>query len=222
MSQLDPIGRFEAVKGLRLGIMGGSFDPIHIGHLVTASEALERFGLQEILFMPTGTAPHKAAQTAPADLRYLFAAVATAGNPHFWVSRYEMDTPGVDYTVDTLLHLRRVLAADAELFFIVGADAVLDILTWKEPDRELATVIAATRPGYELDRLSTVLAGLERRDRVHVMEIPALAVSSSLIRERLARGRSVRYLVPEGVVELLDKSGVYGRTLETRAEPTHG
>jgi nicotinate-nucleotide adenylyltransferase len=181
MSQLDPIGRFEAVKGLRLGIMGGSFDPIHIGHLVTASEALERFGLQEILFMPTGTAPHKAAQTAPADLRYLFAAVATA-------------------------------------------DAVLDILTWKEPDRvlELATVIAATRPGYELDRLSTVLAGLERRDRVHVMEIPALAVSSSLIRERLARGRSVRYLVPEGVVELLDKSGVYGRTLETRAEPTHG
>lgn len=214
MSRSEPIERLRTRAGVRLGIMGGSFDPIHIGHLVAAAEALEQFALDEILFMPTGTPPHKVRQVASPDLRYLLVSVATASNPRFWVSRYEMDTPGVDYTVDTLGYLRGVLAPDAGLSFITGADAVLDILTWKDPERllELATVIAATRPGYDLGRLSTVLQGLRRRDRVHVMEVPALAVSSSMIRERLAQGRTIRYLVPEGVAQLISKLGVYAPT----------
>jgi len=197
--------------------MGGTFDPIHIGHLVTAEEARQQFALDEILFMPTGTPPHKTSQVASAELRHLMASIATATHPHFWVSRYEMDEPGVDYTVDTLTHIARTLSAGTQVFFITGADAVLDILTWKQPERvlELADVIAATRPGYDLGRLSGVLAGLEHGGRVHVMEIPALAVSSSMIRARLAQGRSCRYLVPEGVGELIEKSGVY-------ADPTVG
>ncbi|MCJ7798106.1 MAG: nicotinate-nucleotide adenylyltransferase [Thermoleophilia bacterium] len=208
---MDPIERMRMRPGLRLGIMGGTFDPIHIGHLVTAEEARQQFSLDEILFMPTGTPPHKTRQVASAELRHLMVSIATATHPHFWVSRYEMDAPGVDYTVDTLSHVSRTLSVGTQVFFITGADAVLDILTWKQPERvlELAAVIAATRPGYDLGRLSGVLAGLDRRERVHVMEIPALAVSSSMIRARLAQGRGCRYLVPEGVGELIEKSGVY-------------
>lgn len=208
---MDPIERMHMRPGFRLGIMGGTFDPIHIGHLVTAEEARQQFSLDEILFMPTGTPPHKTRQVASAELRHLMVSIATATHPHFWVSRYEMDVPGVDYTVDTLTHISRRLSASTEVFFITGADAVLDILTWKQPERvlELAAVIAATRPGYDLGRLSGVLAGLERGERVHVMEIPALAVSSSMIRARLRQGRGCRYLVPEGVGEMIEKSGVY-------------
>ena len=208
---MDPIERMRTRADVRLGIMGGTFDPIHIGHLVTAEEARQQFSLDEILFMPTGTPPHKTRQVASAELRHLMVSIATATHPHFWVSRYEMDVPGVDYTVDTLTHISRRLSVGTQVFFITGADAVLDILTWKQPERvlELAAVIAATRPGYDLGRLSGVLAGLERGERVHVMEIPALAVSSSMIRARLAQGRGCRYLVPEGVGELIEKSGVY-------------
>jgi nicotinate-nucleotide adenylyltransferase len=208
---MDPIERMRMRAGFRLGIMGGTFDPIHIGHLVTAEEARQQFSLDEILFMPTGTPPHKTRQVASAELRHLMVSIATATHPHFWVSRYEMDALGVDYTVDTLTHISRTLSVGTQVFFITGADAVLDILTWKQPERvlELAAVIAATRPGYDLGRLSEVLSGLDRSERVHVMEIPALAVSSSMIRARLAQGRGCRYLVPEGVGELIDKSGVY-------------
>jgi nicotinate-nucleotide adenylyltransferase len=196
---------------LRLGIMGGTFDPIHIGHLVTADEALHQFALDDILFMPTGTGPHKQREVTSAEMRYLMVGVATASHPHFWVSRHELDRPGVDYTADTLAGLRELLRDDAELFFITGADAVLDILTWKEPERllSLCTLIAATRPGYDLGRLSTVLAGLAHRERVVVMEIPALAVSSSMIRERVALGRGCRYLVVEEVRQMIEKSGAY-------------
>lgn len=208
---MDPIERMRSRTGIRLGIMGGTFDPIHIGHLVTAEEARQQFSLDEILFLPTGTPPHKTRQVASPDFRYLMVSVATATHPHFWVCRYEIDTPGVDYTVDSLTYIAQTLAQGTSVFFITGADAVLDILTWKQPERvlELAGVIAATRPGYELGRLSEALAGLERRDQVHLMEIPALAVSSSMIRARLAQGRGCRYLVPEGVGELIEKSGVY-------------
>ncbi len=208
---MDPTERLRERPGIRLGIMGGTFDPIHIGHLVTAEEARQQFRLDEVVFMPTGVAPHKQGQVAPPETRYLLASIATATNPHFWVSRLEIDAPGVDYTVDTLKKLAEVFPADSKLLFITGADAVLEILTWKQPERvlELCTVIAATRPGYDLGRLAEVLSGLERADRVHTMEIPALAVSSSMIRERLAAGRGVRYLVPEGVAEVIEKSGVY-------------
>jgi nicotinate-nucleotide adenylyltransferase len=191
--------------------MGGTFDPIHIGHLVTADEALHQFGLDDILFMPTGTGPHKQPEVSSAELRYLMVSVAIVSHPRFWASRHEIDRPGIDYTADTLAGLRGLMHDDAELFFITGADAVLDILTWKEPERALSlcTLIAATRPGYDLGRLSSVLSGLTHRERVVLMEIPALAVSSSMIRQRVAAGRGCRYLVPEGVRQLIEKSGAY-------------
>lgn len=210
---MDPLIALRNRRGLRLGLMGGTFDPIHIGHLVTAEEALRQFSLDEIVFIPTGHPPHKTHQVASAEARYAMTCVATASNPHFWVSRLELDSPGMDYTADTLVALREVFAPDVEFYFITGADAVLDILTWKDPERVLALcdVIAATRPGYDLARLADVLSGLARRDHVHVMEIPSIAVSSSMIRERLLEGRRVRYLVPEGVDVLIEKSGIYAR-----------
>lgn len=218
MGEDDFISRLRSRTDLRLGVMGGAFDPIHIAHLVTGQEALLQFHLDEVVFMPSGTPPHKERQLAPAELRYLMVALATASHPRFSVSRLEIDRPGVGYTVDTLELLAGALGPGSRVFFVTGADAVLDILTWKQPARvlELCTLIAATRPGYDLSRLATVLDRLEPglvgsglEARVRVMEIPALAISSSLIRERLAAGRPVRYLVPEAVAQFIEKSGVY-------------
>ena len=214
----DPILRLRGCRGLRLGIMGGAFDPIHIAHLVTAEEALVQFHLDQVVFMPAGHHPHKPRRMAPAEFRYLLVSAATASHPRFLVSRYELERREVGYTVDTLEHLRRTLADDAKVFFITGADAVLDILTWKRPLRvlELCTLIAATRPGYELGRLVEVLDGLvpsgagrEGDSCVQVMEIPALAISSSMIRERLSSGEAARYLLPDPVAQLIEKSGYY-------------
>jgi nicotinate-nucleotide adenylyltransferase len=204
--------------GLRLGIMGGAFDPIHMAHLVTAEEARVQFDLDQVLFMPAGDPPHKSRYLAPAEFRYLLVAMATASHPRFSVSRFEIDRDEVSYTVDTLEHLAGVVPEGSEMFFVTGADAVLDILTWKDPARvlELATFIGATRPGYDLSKLSGLLGrlraetiGLVPEARVKTMEIPALAISSSMIRERLAVGKGVRYLVPDAVAQLIEKSGVY-------------
>ncbi len=207
MDALDLLG---GRPRLRLGVMGGTFDPVHMGHLVAAEESLQQSGLDEIVFMPTGTPPHKQRRLTPPELRYLMLVTATAEHPHFWVSRYEMDNVRTDYTVDTMTDLR-VRLPQTELFFITGADAVLEILTWKEPERllSLCTIIAVTRPGYDLGQLSQVLAGLRGRDSVMTMEIPALAISSTMIRDKVAAGGSVRYLVPQGVAELIDKFGLY-------------
>jgi nicotinate-nucleotide adenylyltransferase len=204
--------------------MGGAFDPIHIAHLVTAEEALVQFGLDVVLFMPAGNHPFKARRLAPAEFRYLLVEVATASNPHFLVSRYELDTDGVTFTADTLECLAESLASDAELFFITGADAVLDILSWKDPERvlSLCTLIAATRPGYDLGRLAGVVNQLGPDfslvgpdPRIRVMEVPALAISSSMIRERLASGKAARYLLPDSVAELVEKAGHYSAPDET-------
>lgn len=206
--------------GLRLGIMGGAFDPIHIAHLIAAEEALQQFELDQVVFMPAGDPPHKDRRMPPPDFRYLLVAVATAANPKFSVSRFEIDRNTVSYTVDTLEYLASIMPSGGQLFFITGADAVLDILSWKDPERVLglATFIAATRPGYDLSRMSGLLEELRSRSsglvpeaRVKIMEIPALAISSSMIRQRLAEGRSIRYLVPGSVAELIEKSGFYSR-----------
>jgi nicotinate-nucleotide adenylyltransferase len=219
MDQDGLIARLCDKPGLRLGIMGGAFDPIHIAHLVTAQEALLQFELDQVLFMPAGDPPHKERRMAPGELRYLLVSVATASNPRFSVSRFELERNAISYTVDTLEHLGGVLPPGAEIFFITGADAVLDILTWKDPLRvlELSTFIAATRPGYDLSRLAGLLeqfrsmgVGLVPEARVRVMEVPALAISSSMIRARLAAGTGARYLIPEAVAQLIEKSGYYG------------
>lgn len=219
--QLDRDGLIASLRnrpGLRLGIMGGAFDPIHLAHLITAEEALAQFTLDQVLFMPAGDPPHKARELAPAEFRYMLVSVATAANPRFSVSRIEIERGKVSYTVDTLEYLAGLLPPGGELFFITGADAVLDILTWKDPARvlQLATFIAATRPGYDLSKLSELLGRLRTRTsglvpeaRVKTLELPALAISSSMIRERLAAGKGVRYLVPEAVAGLIEKSGFY-------------
>jgi len=197
---------------LKIGIMGGTFNPIHIGHLVCAEEALNNYSLEQVIFMPTGRHPWSkpAAAEIGAEFRFLMTEIATSDNPRFVVSRYELDRPQPSYTVDTIRHFREEMP-EAELFFITGADAVLEILEWKDPEEllSMATLIAATRPGYSLDRLSSEVGGFLKQNRVKIMEIPSIGISSSLIRERVAKGMSIRYLVPEGVLGFIVKERLY-------------
>lgn len=190
--------------------MGGTFDPIHTGHLVTADEARHAFDLDEVLFVPAGSPWQKdVADVAPVEHRFLMTQIATASNPAFQVSRVEIDRDGPTYTIDTLRALKAT-REDAEWFFITGADAILQILSWRDPEAVLAeaTFIAATRPGYDLDRLEKELpAGLEAR--VRTLEIPALAISSTDVRLRAREGRPLRYLVPPGVAEYIAKYRLY-------------
>jgi nicotinate-nucleotide adenylyltransferase len=190
--------------------MGGTFDPIHYGHLVTAEEALVQFGLDEVVFVPTGLPWMKDQHGAvsPAEDRYLMTVIATASNPRFSVSRIEVDRDGPTYTVDTLRQLTQV-HPDAELYFITGADALLEILGWErfEEVLELAHFIAATRPGYDLTRFEAQTP--TRHPNVSLMNIPALAISSTDVRERVREGRPIRYLVPEGVKSYVEKAGLY-------------
>lgn len=200
-----------AARARRVGVMGGTFNPIHNGHLVAAEEARHAFALEEVVFVPAGHPWQKEhTDVAPAEHRYLMAVIATANNPAFTVSRIEIDRDGPTYTIDTLRALRAERPG-AELHFITGADAVLQILSWKDPGAVLreARFIAATRPGYDLERLEKELPeGLE--DRVAVLEIPALAISSTDVRRRASEGRPIRYLVPDGVAAYIEKTGLYG------------
>jgi nicotinate-nucleotide adenylyltransferase len=193
----------------RIGLMGGTFDPIHHGHLVAAEEARWQFDLEKVLFLPTGQPWQKPVGVSPAEDRYQMTVIATASNPAFAVSRVEIEHPGPTYTVDTLRRLRAELGESTRLYFITGADAVLHILTWKDRDEVLglAEFIAATRPGYALARLSDLMPGLS--ERLHPMEIPMLAISSTEIRARVARGAPIQYLVPDGVVRYVAERGLY-------------
>jgi nicotinate-nucleotide adenylyltransferase len=194
----------------RLGVMGGTFDPIHVGHLVTAEEALWQFDLDRVVFVPTGQPWMKAErEVTPAEHRYLMTVIATSGNPRFTVSRIEVDRKGPTYTITTLQQLRREAENNVELFFITGADAMLEILQWKDPEEVLsqAHFIAATRPGYDLARFE--LAAPTSRPNVSIMHIPALSISSTDIRRRVADGEPIRYLVTEGVHTYIRKTGLY-------------
>jgi nicotinate-nucleotide adenylyltransferase len=193
----------------RIGIMGGTFDPIHHGHLVAAEEARWQFRLDQVLFIPTGRPWQKPVGVSPAEDRYLMTVIATASNPAFAVSRLEVDTPGPTYTVDTLRRLRAELPEGTRLLFIGGADLLQQLLTWKEPEQvlELAELIAATRPDFDVKDVVQKVPGAA--GRVHRMEIPALAISSSDIRARVARGAPIEYLVPEGVARYIEKRALY-------------
>jgi len=185
--------------------MGGTFDPIHHGHLVAASEVQSLFGLDEVLFVPTGQPWQKdGRRVAPAEHRYLMTVVATASNPRFTVSRVDIDRPGLTYTIDTLRDLHRE-RPDAELYFITGADALAQILSWKDAEElwRLAHFIGVTRPGHELSD------GGMPRDRVTLQEVPAMAISSSGCRSRVAAGEPIWYLVPDGVVQYIAKHRLY-------------
>jgi len=188
--------------------MGGTFDPIHHGHLVAASEVQAWFDLDEVVFVPTGEPWQKADRVvSPAEHRYLMTVVATASNPRFTVSRVDIDRGGPTYTIDTLRDLAAVLP-DAELFFITGADALGEIFTWRDASQlfELAHFVGCTRPGYEVD--PSLLSGIPT-ERLTLIEVPALAISSSDCRERRAAGEPVWYLVPDGVVQYIAKHDLY-------------
>ena len=191
----------------RVGIMGGTFDPIHNGHLVAGSEVADRFGLDLVVFVPTGQPWQKAdRQVTAAEHRYLMTVIATASNPRFHVSRVDIDRGGPTYTVDTLHDLRKVYP-DAELYFITGADALAKIVTWHNWENmfELAHFVGVTRPGYELAHDLPV----EQGSRVSLVEIPAMAISSTDCRVRTAALRPVWYLVPDGVVQYIAKHRLY-------------
>jgi nicotinate-nucleotide adenylyltransferase len=204
----------------RIGVMGGTFDPIHHGHLVAAEEARWQFDLDRVVFVPTGRPWQKPVGVSPAEDRYRMTVLATASNPAFTVSRLEVDHQGPTYTVDTLRRLRAAHPAGTRLFFITGADAVLQILTWKEPDQVLALAefIAATRPGFDLARLIGQVPGAA--GRVHRMEIPALAISSSDLRTRVARGAPIQYLVPDEVARYIHDHALYQRPAAPEAAGT--
>lgn len=190
--------------------MGGTFDPIHYGHLLTAEEALWQFDLDRVLFIPTRQPWMKQDRAvSSAEDRYLMSVIATSSNPKFAVSRIDLDRPGPTYTVDTLRGVREAAGSDAELHFITGADAILEIFHWKNPDEvlTLAHVIAATRPGYDIAAFDEEASTHD--PRVSVMNIPALAISSTDIRARVRDGRPIRYLVPEGVKSYVEKAGLY-------------
>jgi nicotinate-nucleotide adenylyltransferase len=185
--------------------MGGTFDPIHHGHLVAASEVAGLFGLDEVVFVPTGQPWQKSGRdVSPAEDRYLMTVIATASNPRFSVSRVDIARGGPTYTIDTLNDLQQQ-RPDAELFFITGADALSQILSWRDSERcfELAHFIGVTRPGFTLGD-SHLPEGV-----VSLVEVPALAISSTDCRDRVVRGMPVWYLVPDGVVQYIEKRGLY-------------
>lgn len=195
-----------------LGLMGGTFNPIHYGHLVTAEQALYLFKLKKIIFIPSGQPPHKKEDLLNAEVRYLMTVMATASHPYFSVSRIELDRPGPSYTIDTVKQLKQVYGEKTELFFITGADAVWEILTWREPEKlaQYCQFIAATRPGYSLAKFEQILKTNPQLPQVHFMEIPALAISGTEIRVRIKNKQPCRYLLPDLVYDYIIKEGFYG------------
>jgi len=194
--------------------MGGTFDPIHHGHLVAASEVADRFDLDEVVFVPTGEPWQKHGRhVTAAEDRYLMTVIATASNPLFSVSRVDIDRGGRTYTKDTL-HDLRTLYPNSELYFITGADALASILTWQDVEElfSLARFVGVSRPGYVLDGDHVAAAfGSLPTDALTLLEVPALAISSTDCRSRAAQNRPIRYLVPDGVVQYVAKRGLYDK-----------
>ena len=220
-SQLLPQLGADSSREYRLGIMGGTFDPIHYGHLVTAEQAREALQLDLVLFMPAGSPAFKQGQRVTgAEDRYAMTVLATAANPAFDASRFEIDREGVTYTVDTLRALREHYPDNVKLFFITGADAIIDIVTWRDAEHiaTLATLIAATRPGYDIEQAKARIAASALNFDVRYIEIPALAVSSTNIRERVGAGKSVRYLTSESVIGYIRKNGLYNTSVTERVD----
>jgi len=197
-----------------IGLMGGTFDPIHLAHLVTAEATVEQFGLERVIFVPTRQPPHKQGHPiTPAEHRYNMVVLATRSNSRFEVSRIELEREGPSYTVDTLEEMRAHLGAGVELYFITGADAILDIGTWRDPERlfKLCRFVAARRPGFSAQAIREGLTRLERRYGCRILEVdaPSLEISSTDIRLRVRESRSIKYLVPGGVEDYIYRNGLY-------------
>lgn len=200
-------------KKRRIGVMGGTFDPIHMGHLVTAEAVRTEYQLDNVLFIPAANPPHKAKQeVTPAIHRYIMTAMATSSNPYFHVSSIELDRPGPSYTIDTVYELVDRFGAGTELYFITGADAVQEIPTWDRIEEllGLCQFIAATRPGClpTVDNIKEYFGELGKT-RIHRLNTPELEISSTDIRERVKNGCSIKYIVPESVENYIWKEGLY-------------
>ncbi len=194
--------------------MGGTFDPIHYGHLVAAEAVRDEFNIDHVLFVPTGKQPFKdASQITDGEHRYLMAVLATAGNPNFTVSRLEIDRKGETYTIDTVSEIRKMCNYGTEIFFITGADAVLQLLAWKDAEEllKMCRFVAVTRPGYSHEKLfeHAVHIRKEYSGKIHFLEIPALSISSTDIRSRVRTEMSVKYLIPDLVSEYIGKNSLY-------------
>lgn len=219
MSVLGALNTFQEELHLdkvkRIGLMGGTFDPIHQGHLVTAEAVRSRFNLEKVVFVPSGKPPHKADKMITSKAkRYLMTELATVTNPYFDVSRVEINRPGVSYAIDTVLYFRQRLPEDSILYFITGADAIMEIVTWKDVDLlfEHCIFIAATRPGFDLDKMRNQLRQqLEPRqlERIIPIQVPAMAISSTDIRDRVRQDRTIKYLLPESVENYIYKNDLY-------------
>ena len=198
---------------MKVGILGGTFDPIHIGHLIIAEEARERLGLEEVIFIPTGQPWMKAGfQISPAHHRLEMVKLTIESNPFFRASAMEIERHGPTYTLDTLLDLRKELSASAQILFILGLDSLQELHRWREPERilDLCTLVAVTRPGFQdADPrfLDSVIPGLS--ERIVLLESPLIDVSGTEIRRRVAKGKSIRYQVPRTVEEYIQKHGLY-------------
>lgn len=202
-----PLSHLSSAR--RLGLLGGTFDPIHYGHLMIAEEARLAYALDAVLFIPAAHAPHKTTGQADVEQRFMMVNLATADHPHFIVSRLELDRPGPSYTVDTLRALH-AQCPQAELFWLLGADMALDFHNWREPTAimELAKVVAINRPGYALEPLRHSLEWPDVR-RLEFLTVPGLDIAASVLRERLRAGRTIRYLTPEPVCAYIAKEGLY-------------
>lgn len=214
MDQPESAAPGAAGDRLRIGVMGGTFDPIHYGHLVTAESARVKFGLHKVIFVPAGRPPHKNTErVTEAGHRYLMTVLATIMDPSFEVSRIEIDREGPSHTADTIRLLKAAAGESSDFYFITGADAVLEMMNWFSPGEILSQcrVIAATRPGYSRERLHQCAQEMARRFGHHPleMEMPALAISSSEIRRRVREGEAIRYLLPDAVESYIHKAGLY-------------
>ena len=208
----NEIANFRDCKSI--AIMGGTFDPIHYGHLVTAEAVRHRFQVDKVVFIPTGRPAHKTdKEVTHNEHRYLMAVLATMRNENFEVSRLEIDRPGITYTIDTIEQLKKMCRPDVRLYFITGADAIHQIMTWKEPERllSLCDFVAVTRPGYQKNQMFEEIGELREKfaSRIHYMEVPDLAISSSDIRTRAQKGMPIQYLLPQEVEDYIHKFGLY-------------
>ena len=218
MKSLSDIKNYKTIA-----VMGGTFDPIHSGHLVAAETVRQELGIERVFFIPSGRPPHKKSQRIAGDEhRYLMTVLATANNPDFEVSRMEIDRPGMTYTIDTIRALRTQCAEDCKIYFITGADAAAEIISWKDPLElvKMCRIVAVTRPGYDK---SKIFYGLIKAriplDSFIFLEVPALSISSTDIRNRVGAGKSVRYLLPDSVEQYIHKFGLYTYQPNEETEP---
>lgn len=198
----------------KLGIMGGTFDPVHYGHLIAAETVRHEFALDKVVFVPAGRPPHKLADTiADREHRYLMTALATAANEYFEVSRLEVDKSVVTYTVDTVKDLIVTYGEDVSLYFITGADAVLELLSWHKIGEllKLCSFVAVTRPGFDKEELEHKVSEIKSKYNGEIIsiEVPLLGISSTDIRERVKKGKSIKYLLPADVEKYIEKTGLY-------------